>query len=306
MKEIPKKNLIRFNKLNAAMKEPNILKKIKSYNFLPNLITSFQDYDNLYLVMNYFEGDNLYNFRNNNFSEEEIKFISACIIQSFFYLRKNKIINRDVRMKNIIMDKERYLNLIDFSYAIQYSEKNLPRSHIVACRLETPPEMLNYSKYDYNSDYYRLGVIIYYLIFKKFVNDVKKINNIKEIILDPKDIKNYTSLCIDFLNKLLITDYKKRIGFNNINELRNHLWFKGFDCSKLKKKKMKSPLKFMNRKNEYNYCHTFTIDKLANIRFKNLLNKNYYKNLINNYDFVNKKIILNILNSFKQKFKNIQ
>ena len=140
-------------------------------------------------------------------------------------------------MKNIIMDKVGYFNLIDFSYAIKYSDKNLLNSYIVADKKETSPEMLKHSNYDYNSDYYRIGVIIYYLIFKKYVNAVKKLNNITEIIINHKIVKNYTSLCIDFLNKLLITDYKKRLGFKNIDELKNHLWFRGFDWKKFKKKK---------------------------------------------------------------------
>ena len=72
------------------MKEPDILKKLKNYNFVPNIITSFQDYDNLYLIINFFEGNILFNYRNRYFSEEQIKFISACIIQSLFYLRKKK------------------------------------------------------------------------------------------------------------------------------------------------------------------------------------------------------------------------
>ena len=305
LKEIPKKKLFRFNKLFAAMKEPDILKKLKNYNFVPNIISSFQDYDNLYLIINYFEGNILFNYRKKYFSEEQIKFISACIIQSLFYLRKEEIINRDVRMKNIIMDKKRYLNLIDFSYSIKYSDKNISKSHIVADILETPPEMINHSIYDYNSDYYRIGVIMYYLIFKKFVNAVKRENNITQIIINHKNIKNYSLLCIDFMNKLLISDYKKRIGFKTIEELKNHLWFKGFDWKKFEKKKIKSPLKFMERNFKKNIqCKRFEITKKAKIKFKNKRYNTCYRKLIKNYDFVNKRITKHIFYSFKKKYKS--
>ena len=286
------------------MKEPDILKKLKDYNFVPNIITSFQDYDNLYLIINFFEGNILFNYRNRYFSEEQIKFISACIIQSLFYLRKKKIINRDVRMKNIIMDKNRYLNLIDFSYSIKYSDKNISKSHIVADRLETPPEMISHSIYDYNSDYYRIGVIMYYLIFKKFVNAVKRENNITQIIINHKNINNYSLICIDFMNKLLISDYKKRIGFKTIEELKNHLWFKGFDWKKFEKKKIKSPLKFMKRNfKKNNQCKRFGISQEAKIIFKNISHNIYYKKFIKNYDFVNKRISRKIYKSFKKNLK---
>lgn len=273
------------------MNEPIILKKINKYNFLPKIISSFQDYDNLYLVTNFFEGDVLHNYKNEILSEEKIKFISACVIQSLIYLRKENIINRDIRMKNIIMDKNRYVNVIDFSFAIEYSNIKKNKTNIITNKLEISPEILNHSSYDYNADYYNLGVVIYYLIFKKYVNSVKKQNNLTENFIDSKDIKNYTSTCIDFLNKLLITDYKKRIGFNNIEELKNHLWFKGFNWKKLKKKKMKSPLIFMKKKPFTFGCHKFKITKIKRKKYINLLKKIKYKFLFENYDFVNKDII---------------
>ena len=82
--------------------------------------------------------------------------------------------------------------------------------------------MINHSRYDYNSDYYRLGGMIYFIIFKNFPNNIRNDRNLIEIIINPHEIKNYSFSCIDFINKLLVTNYKKRIGFNNINELKNH------------------------------------------------------------------------------------
>ena len=58
-------------------------------------------------------------------TEWQIKFISGCVIQSLFYLRKENIIHRDIMMQNIIMDREKYFNIIDFSFSINYSEKNI-------------------------------------------------------------------------------------------------------------------------------------------------------------------------------------
>ena len=291
LKEIPKLNLYKTSEIYSVLNEPIILKKINKYDFLLKIISSFQDYDNLYLVTNYFEGDILHNFKNEIFSEEKIKFISACVIQSLIYLRKEKIINRDIRMKNIIMDKNRYVNVIDFSYAIEYSNIRKNQTNIITNKLEISPEILNHSSYDYNVDYYNLGAVIYYLIFKKYVNSVKNQYNLTEIYIDSKDIKNYTSTCIDFLNKLLIRDYKKRIGFNNIEELKNHLWFKGFNWKKLKKKKMKSPLIFMKKKPFTLSCRKFKITTIKRNKYINLLKKIKHKFLFKNYDYVNKDII---------------
>ena len=188
----------------AYLNEPNILKHFLNYDFLPKIISSFQDYDYLYLVTNLFEGNTLNSIKDLIFSEDQIKFISACIIQSLNYLRNEKIISRDVTMNNIIMDKKRYLNLIDFSFSIDYDNKNDKNTFLVISPIDSSPETNDINKllYDYNSDYYRLGVIIYYLIFKKNINIIKYERNVTEIIIDSNNIKNYSSSCIDFLNKL--------------------------------------------------------------------------------------------------------
>ena len=286
LKEIPKLHLIASSKRYSSVNEPNILKNLVGYNFVPNIISSFQDYDNLYLIMTYFEGETLSKFKNKKMTEEQIKFISACIIQSLTYLRKKKIINRDVQMHNIIMDNQKYFNLVDFSYSIKYSDKNNIDYYMVPNPKECPPEILNHLNYDYNSDYYRLGSILYYLIFKKYANQVKKEYNINEIFIN-KTLNNYSTSCIDFINKLLISDNSERIGFKNIKELKQHSWFEGFDWKNFENKRIISPFKFFSKKKVF--CRKFNNDK--NI----LLNSSTFEY----YEYVNKKIIISILNDLK-------
>ena len=306
LKEIPKLKLTKDKEIICHLNEPNILKKLSNYNFFPKLISSFQDYDNLYLVTNYYEGVSLYYYKDKNMTEEQLKFISACIIQSFFYLRKHKIIHRDIRMQNIIIDKNKYLNLLDFSYAINYTHKNDFNNYVIGSSYDNAPEIQNLSLYDFNSDYYRLGgSILYYFIFKNYLNNVKKEKKINEIIVS--NISNYSSSCIDFLNKLIITDYKLRIGFNNINELKNHLWFKNFDWEKFSKKTMKSPLNFTKKIIKYSFCKKFifTINNKKSLKKK--VKENIFNKLIVKYDYVNPQIIKNMLkiNKIYKKLKYI-
>ena len=127
----------------SILNEPKFLQKLINYDFLPKIISSFQDFDNIYLVTNYLEGKSVVDYKDSIMSEEQIKFISACIIQSLIYLRKEKIIHRDIVMRNIIMDKDKYFNIIDFSCSISYDDKNDPNKNIILDKLESPPEILN-------------------------------------------------------------------------------------------------------------------------------------------------------------------
>ena len=294
LKEIPKLKLIDDKEILCHLNEPHILKKLINYKFMPKLISSFQDFENLYLVTNLNEGSNLYHYKDENMTEEQLKFISACIIQSFIYLRKNNIIHRDIRMHNLIMDQDNYLNLLDFSYAINYSQKNEIKYYIRGEYFDNAPEIQNFLIYDYNSDYYRLGgSILFYIIFKKYLNIIKIENNVKEIIID-KNISNFTPSCIDFINKLIINDYKKRIGFKNIYELKNHSWFKNFDWQKLLNKTMKSPLNFTKYNFNQSSCTKFLFSEKDKMLYKNKTNKKLFQNLIDNYDYVNYQLINHI------------
>ena len=278
--------LIEDKEIFCHLNEPHILKKLINYKFLPKLISSFQDFDNLYLVTNLNEGSTLYHYKDENMTEEQLKFISACLIQTFIYLRKHNIIHRDIRMHNLIMDQDNYLNLLDFSYAINYSQKNEIKYYIRGEYFDNAPEIQNFLIYDYNSDYYRLGgSILFYFIFKKYLNIIKIENNVNEIIIKDKNISQFTPSCIDFINKLIISDYKKRIGFKSIYELKNHSWFKNFDWQKLLNKTMKSPLYFKKNNFDQSSCTKFDFSKNDKISYK--MKEKLFKNLIDKYDYVN-------------------
>ena len=287
------------------MAEPNILKKLVQYDFLPKLISSFHDYDKIYLITTYYDGKSLDFFRNDNLTEEQIKFVSACTIQTLIYLREEKIIHRDIMMKNIIMDKYKYFNVIDFSFSIEYSEKDNKEKYLNTYYNVTPPEMMAFKKYDYNSDYYRLGSVIYYLIFKTYPYIVHLQNNITNITVNYKDVKNYSENCIDFLNKLIISEPEKRIGFKDINELKNHSWLNGYDWNNLEKQKMNSPFKLIENEIDQTLCIPISISEQYLIRYKSNSKLKLYKSLINQFDYANINILNQVINAHKNENNSI-
>ena len=154
-----------YNVIYSHLTEPNIQKEFNGNDFLPEIISSFHDYDFIYLITTYYDGKTLNSFEKQNMTEKQIKFISACIIQALSNLREKKIIHRDLSSNNVIMDKNNYFNVIDFSFSIYYSQKDNKKKYMSTFNKAAAPENAKFQKIDYNSDYYRLGNIIYYLIF---------------------------------------------------------------------------------------------------------------------------------------------
>ena len=284
---------------NPYFHEIEVLSKFTHSNFIQKLISSFYDYDNLYFVSKFYDDYVLnYMIKDWYFNEKQIQFFSACIIQALINLRQEKYIHRDVHFGNLVMDKEKYISLIDFHITIEYTNKNDHRYDIVGSPELCAPEMLNLKTYDYNSDYYRLGSMIYYLIFKGYPNYIMRDNNMTSFVIKHDANKEYSVECIDFINRLLVTEPKNRIGFNNINELVLHPFFKNFSWNDLIHKKMKSPFIGAKKvKRDLGLCAIpFNFTKVIFFSQK-ILKDERLRNVFINYDNVNDEIVKNILSN---------
>ena len=93
------------------MGEKNILSKI-NHPFIVNMHFSFQDSENLYLIIDYLSGGDLrYHLshrKSNLFNEHQTKFFLCNIIIALEYIHGRKIIHRDVKPENLLLDDKGY------------------------------------------------------------------------------------------------------------------------------------------------------------------------------------------------------
>lgn len=84
--------------VDNVLNEMKLLTKLRN-SFISNMICAFNDRDNLYLVMDYLEGGDLRNYLadSDQLSENQVKFIIACIIKALEYIHSHKIFHRDVK-----------------------------------------------------------------------------------------------------------------------------------------------------------------------------------------------------------------
>ena len=89
---------------------------LTSFSFLVNMIYAFQDYENLYLVMDLLTGGDLrYHIsRKRRFNEQQtsilhlliifLEFFIGCVLLGLDYIHKNSIIHRDIKPENLVCD----------------------------------------------------------------------------------------------------------------------------------------------------------------------------------------------------------
>ena len=101
MKIMSKPKIIRKNSVKNILNEKNLLSQLHN-PFLVNMVFSFQDLDNLYLIMDLLLGGDLRYHLNKSeiFNEIQLKFFMSCVISGLNYLHLNHIIHKDIKPEN--------------------------------------------------------------------------------------------------------------------------------------------------------------------------------------------------------------
>lgn len=54
------------------------------------------------------------------FTQEQTKFLIACLVVALDYIHQNNIIHRDIKPENLVFDSNGYCKVTDFGIAKQY------------------------------------------------------------------------------------------------------------------------------------------------------------------------------------------
>lgn len=80
-------------------------------------------------------------------SEPEVKYFIRQLVRAIAYLREKKIIHRDIKTSNILLDENLILKLGDFGLAVQMDVKNHDRFTFCGTANYMAPEVIVKEKY---------------------------------------------------------------------------------------------------------------------------------------------------------------
>ena len=281
----------------SILGERDLLSKLK-HPFIVNMICSFQDYENLYILMDLLTGGDLrYHFNSNHiFTENEIRFFISCLILSLEYIHDNNIIHRDIKPENLVSDDKGYIRLTDFGIAKIKKDEN--SSETSGTPGYMAPEVLMSQNHSFTVDFYAIGIIGYEFLMGKRPYIGKNRKEIKNLVLNKEafiDInenkdKDWSKECIDFINRCLKKNIPNRLGYHyGVKELKTHPWFAKYDWLNLYNKKLVAPYIPKNGRNyDKKYCESN--DKISNStfeRYKGYMRKNDYVKIFEGYTYFN-------------------
>jgi len=160
LKVLNKQEITRNNQIDAITSERAILAEI-DHPFVARFLRSFRDDANVYFLLELVTGGELLKALGTIgiLSQIPTRFYIGCLVLALEYLHSKRIIYRDVKSENIILDRYGYVKLIDFGAA---KKLYTVRTHTL---IGTPqfmaPEVIKGKGYGLMADAWSLGICMY-------------------------------------------------------------------------------------------------------------------------------------------------
>ena len=305
LKEMSKPRIIEKKCENTILLERNLLSKM-NHPFIVNMHFSFQDFNSLYLVMDLITGKDLrfHLSKLKKFTSEQSKFFLACTILGLEYLHYNKIIHRDIKPDNLVLDKNGYVKITDFG--ISRRVDNLIPGESSGTPGYMAPEVMNGKSHNFDSDYYCLGMMAYEFmkglrpIICRSNAELKKTIMEKQIVINKLEMPDGWDLeAADFINRLIKRKQSERLGHGGDEEVKRHLWFKDFSWDKLYRRELQAPY-IPEEETNKGINYTVPIDNEMMKKYKKIMNSKEYKVVFKNFLFFN----LYDKNLYNEKYVN--
>lgn len=269
LKYIDKARCIKQKAVSNIIQERRLLEEI-DHPFIVNLRFAFQDDENCFFVLDLMLGGDLrfHMERRANLAENVVLFWTAEIASGLEYLHRQRIIHRDIKPDNILLDARGHAHITDFNVAIHYSERRM-HSSVAGSMAYMAPEVIGRKGYTWCIDYWSLGITAYELLFKTRPFEGRTVEKMtssicKEPLKFPEDADEKCSpegihALRSFLDRKTAARLGCRSGGQGFVDLQTHPWFRNIDWDNLETKEAQPP--FVPDLKRGNYDPTHELDE---------------------------------------------
>ncbi|XP_075232869.1 AKT serine/threonine protein kinase [Lycorma delicatula] len=248
IKILKKEVIIQKDEVAHTLTENRVL-RTTSHPFLISLKYSFQTADRLCFVMEYVNGGELFFHlsRERMFPEDRTRFYGAEIISALGYLHEEGIIYRDLKLENLLLDKDGHIKIADFGLCKEDVYYGRTTKTFCGTPEYLAPEVLEDNDYGRAVDWWGVGVVMYEMMcgrlpFYNCDHDVLFTLILMEEVRFPRTISNEAR---GLLSGLLIKDPNRRLGGgpDDAQEIKTHTFFSSINWNDLYHKKIPPPFK---------------------------------------------------------------
>ncbi|KAI8065784.1 kinase-like domain-containing protein [Gongronella butleri] len=269
MKAISKKWVITQRESEHTRMERDILTKVAKtqHPFIIKLHCSFQNANQLFLIMDYHVGSDLATQLQLNFyfNAYRCRFYAAEILMGLQELHRLGILYRDLKPENVLLAADGHVVLTDFGFSKLFGSGASDQEETMRVGAGSPPTTTTFcgtpeymapevwinEPYTFASDYWSLGVLIYemHVGYTPFGGDTDD-DVYRRALQDPLEIPTTMSPeAADLIYGLLQRDPHQRLGcahffydgLDGIEAIRAHAYFDGIDWDDVYHKRLPAP-----------------------------------------------------------------
>lgn len=244
LKAMRKGQIVALKQTEHVMSEKNILAMLK-HPFVLTLVAAYQDADELYMLLEIALGGELFSLLRDRikFDEPTSRFYSANVCAVFEYMHDRRIVYRDLKPENLLLDSSGYLKVVDFGFAKVLDDRTWT---LCGTPEYLAPEIISNKGHNLAVDWWALGILIFELLngLPPFAADDPM--EIYQKILRGKVVypMNFSKMSRDIISKLLVPNPAARLGMlkRGFREVREQPFFKAVNFGELEKRSVKAPV----------------------------------------------------------------
>ncbi|KAG5645891.1 hypothetical protein DXG03_005038 [Asterophora parasitica] len=240
MKVLRKTEIVRLRQVEHVNAERYILSRV-SHPFVVDLFATFQDSLNIYMLMSYVPGGELFTHlrRARRFTPDVTRFYLATIILALKYLHSFNIIYRDLKPENLLLDARGYLRLTDFGFAKIVDDRTWT---LCGTPEYLAPEIIQSDGHGKAADWWACGVLCYEMLvgYPPFFDESPYGIYEKILVGHIHWPRTMDHLSRDLIRAFLNPDRTKRLGNMNggSQDILDHPWFRGVDWDALERREI--------------------------------------------------------------------
>ncbi|KAG8447978.1 hypothetical protein GDO86_015182 [Hymenochirus boettgeri] len=248
IKALKKREIVNRDEIESLQCEKRIFEAVNSsgHPFLVNLFGCFQTQGHTCFVMEYMPGgDLMMHIHTNVFSQPATRFYAACVVLGLQFLHEKKIIYRDLKLDNLLMDASGFVKIADFGLCKEGMGYGDRTSTFCGTPEFLAPEVLTDTSYTYAVDWWGLGVLIYEMLVGECPfpgDDEEEVFDsiVNEEVCYPRFL---SSEAINIIRKLLRKSPERRLGAGpeDAEEIKPQSFFEEMDWDSLYTRQAKPP-----------------------------------------------------------------
>ncbi|CAD5112691.1 DgyrCDS1915 [Dimorphilus gyrociliatus] len=269
IKALRKDIVLEDNDVECTMIERRVLALACKNPFLTHLYCTFQSDSHLFFVMEYvYGGDLMFHIqKNQKFDIERSRFYSAEILCGLQFLHSKCIIYRDLKLDNVLIDKNGHIKIADFGMCKEEVRGDSKATTFCGTPDYIAPEILKGYQYNESVDWWSFGVLLYEMLlgqspFHGEDEDALFSSICHDEPIIPRYIQADAASCI---KGLLCKNPQNRLGMRGLESpIRGHRFYAGIDWEKLQRLELKPPFvpKFKNPQDTSNFDQEFTRERV--------------------------------------------